>query len=80
MMYQRSQFPLLGLLGLLLLLTGCAVNPVTGSSDFVLMSEDEEISIGRQYNEQVIKQYGRYDDPELQAYVQHVGEALGEKS
>jgi predicted Zn-dependent protease len=64
----------------LLQLGGCAVNPVSGDSDFVLMSEDEEISIGRQYHPQILMEYGRYDDPGLQSYVQHVGEGLGAKS
>lgn len=76
-----QKIPQLFLLSLLLLqLGGCAVNPVSGESDFVLMSEDEEISIGRQYHAQILKEYGRYDSPGLQAYVQRVGEGLGEKS
>ena len=80
-MMMRQQLITIFLLGLSLLqLGGCAVNPVTGQSDFVLMSEDEEISIGRKYHAQILKEYGRYDDPELQSYVQRVGEALGTKS
>ena len=44
------------------LLIGCAQNPVTGQSDFVMMSEEQEIAIGRQYNEQIIsKQYQVYE-------------------
>src|SRR3989338_2763493 len=44
------------------LLAGCAQNQVTGQNDFVMMSESQEIAIGRQYNEQVIsKQYQVYD-------------------
>jgi hypothetical protein len=29
------------------LLTACATNPVTGNSDFVLMSEEDEIRLGQ---------------------------------
>lgn len=65
---------------LLLTLGGCAVNPVTGESDFVLMSEDEEIAIGRENHPKVLEQYGRYEDPKLQAYVQQVGERLAVSS
>ena len=33
-----------------LLLSACATNPVTGDSDFVLMSEDDEIRLGHQHS------------------------------
>ena len=65
---------------LLIALSGCAVNPVTGESDFVLMSENEEISIGRQNHAKIIRQYGLYDAPALQDYVQRVGDKLAAKS
>ncbi|MFN2308258.1 MAG: M48 family metalloprotease [Gammaproteobacteria bacterium] len=64
------------LLPWLLGLAGCATNPVTGSSDFVLMSEEQEIALGRQYHPQVLKEMPRYEDPALTAYVQRVGERL----
>lgn len=67
---------LLPLLLLTLLGSGCAVNPVTGESDFVLMSEDSEIAIGRENHAKIIQQYGRYKNPALQDYVQGVGEQL----
>jgi len=59
---------------------GCATNPVTGDSDFVLMSEDSEIAIGRKNHPAIIKEYGLYDDPALQKYVQDVGTQLANKS
>ena len=56
---------------------GCAVNPVTGQSNFVMMSEAEEIKLGREANPDIIKQYGGvYDDVALQSYVQHIGQSL----
>ena len=64
------------LLGSLLLTAGCAINPVSGQSDFVLLSEDKEIAIGRENHAEVIKQYGLYKDPALQDYVQSIGEGL----
>ncbi|MCK4744313.1 MAG: M48 family metalloprotease [Sulfuriflexus sp.] len=70
----------LGLLFLLVLLSGCAVNPVTGESDFVLMSEDEEIAIGRENHSKIIQRYGLYDKPSLQQYVQKIGDRLAAKS
>ncbi|MBI4006232.1 MAG: peptidase M48 Ste24p, partial [Gammaproteobacteria bacterium] len=59
---------------------GCAVNPVTGQQDLVLMSEQDEIALGRNSHQQVLQQYGIYEDPELQTYVQKVGERLATKS
>src|SRR3989338_6992464 len=65
----------------LALLSGCAQNPVTGQNDFVMMSEEQEIAIGRQYNEQVIsKQYQVYGSKALQDYVNRVGQKLARNS
>jgi len=61
---------------LFLTLSACAQNPVSGTNDFVMMSEDSEIQIGRQNHPKIIAQYGRYDDETLQSYVQSVGERL----
>jgi len=61
-------------------LVSCATNPVTGTSDLVFLTEAQEVSIGRQNDPKIRKQYGVYNDPELQAYVQRVGEQLAKKS
>lgn len=59
---------------------GCATNPVTGEQDVVLMSEAEEIALGRKNDAEVRKQYGVYDDARLQAYVNRVGQQLAARS
>ncbi len=69
---------LLGLSGVLT--TGCATNPVTGKSDFVTISEDQEIAMGRQGHAEVMKRYTLYENPELQDYVQRVGRKLAAES
>ncbi len=61
---------------LLLGLSGCATNPVTGESNFVMLSEEGEIAIGRSNHPKIIAQYGRYDNEALQRYVQSVGDKL----
>ena len=33
---------------------GCATNPVTGKKDLVLMSEDQELEIGREHHKKVM--------------------------
>ena len=65
---------------ILINLNGCAVNPATGDQDLVLMSEQSEIALGRKTNKEVLQHYIVYDNPELQAYVNGVGQALAENS
>jgi len=61
-------------------LAGCATNPVSGDSDFVLMSEEQEVAMGAQSHQQVMKQYEVYQNPELQKYVDEIGQKLAKKS
>jgi predicted Zn-dependent protease len=70
----RRALPILLLL--LTLLPGCATNPVSGKKEVALMSEEKEITIGRQADPEIRKEYGVYDDAKLQAYVQQVGQKL----
>jgi predicted Zn-dependent protease len=61
-------------------LGSCAANPVSGGADFVLMSEAQEIQLGRSSDPKIRAQYGVYEDAKLQAYVQRVGEGIAAKS
>jgi predicted Zn-dependent protease len=62
-------------------LAGCAQNPVTGQSDFVMISESQELALGRQYHEEVIsKQYQVYESKALQDYVNRIGQKLAAAS
>ena len=63
-----------------LTLTHCAQNPVTGDKDFVLMSEQQEIQMGAQAHQDVLKEYAALDNPALQAYVDEVGQRLAQQS
>ncbi len=58
------------------LLQGCAVNPVSGQRQFVLVSEDQEIAMGREGAAGVVQSVGVVDDIALQAYVQRLGARL----
>ena len=62
----------------ILLLYGCAVNPVTGKNELALISESQEINIGREnYNPSIQMQGGDYTvNPELSSYVSEVGGKL----
>ena len=70
--------PLAALAGALL--PACATNPVTGDQDFVLMSESNEIRLGQQYHQQMLKEMPVYDDPGLAAYVDAVGQLIARNS
>jgi len=62
------------------LITGCATNPVTGSSDFVLMSEEQEISLGQKYSAEISAEMPAYPDPVLEEMVQRIGKKLAQHS
>ena len=61
-------------------LVGCATNPVTGKPMLSLVSEEQEIAMGRQAAQEAEQSIGVVNDPELQAYVQRVGAELAASS
>ena len=64
-----------------LLLSACAVNPVTKEREFSLVSEEEEVRIGDQaYPVYTQMSEGEFQDPGLQAYVSAVGKQLAAAS
>ncbi len=65
---------------LVLTLTDCAQNPVSGNPNFVTMSESQEVQTGRQEDVKVRQEYGVYDNKALQQYVNEVGQRLGQAS
>ena len=68
------------LIGAVIALSSCAANPVSGKQDFMLISEQEEIDMGRKVDASVTREYGLYDDPRLTAYVNDMGRRLGKLS
>jgi predicted Zn-dependent protease len=63
-----------------LLVISCAVNPVTGKKQIMLMSEAQEIQLGLTYDPQVMATFGPYPDNNLQNFVQEKGAELGKIS
>jgi predicted Zn-dependent protease len=61
---------------LLTVFLACAVNPVTGKKEFMLVSQADELALGRQTDAEVISQYGLYTDEALQAYVSMLGKKM----
>lgn len=63
-----------------LVLAGCATNPATGRRQLILMSEQDEVALGKQADAEVRKEMGIYSDARLQQYVDRVGQRLARAS
>jgi predicted Zn-dependent protease len=58
----------------------CATNPATGRRQLMLVSEAQEIAMGKAADQEAIAAYGLYPDPKVQAYVQRLGRGLAARS
>lgn len=61
-------------------LAACATNPVTGDRELALVSEGQEVQIGREVAAGAEQQLGLVEDDALQAYVQRLGMQLAQAS
>jgi predicted Zn-dependent protease len=61
---------------LVFLTLSCAVNPVTGKRELSLISEQEELALGKQTDNEIKAQYGIYSDQALNAYVRKIGQSM----
>ena len=68
------------LIALMLLLTDCSRNPVTGKRQLLLMSEAQELALGKESDPQVLNQYGMYPDEALQKYLSEKGKEIAKVS
>lgn len=65
----------------IVLLAACSTNPATGQRQFNIVSESQEIAIGRQSHQEIIRQFGVYDEkPELNRLVSRIGHELAASS
>lgn len=67
-------------LALALVAPSCSVNPATGKQQLNLISESQEIAMGKEADTQIVAEMGLYPDEELQAYIQALGANLAAKS
>lgn len=65
---------------IIVLIPSCAINPVTGKKQVMLMSESQEMALGAQYNPTVISTFGEYIDNDLLAFVNEKGAEMGKIS
>ncbi|MDZ4709963.1 MAG: M48 family metalloprotease [Saprospiraceae bacterium] len=54
----------------------CSRNPVTGKKQLNLMSEDQEKAMGAESNPAVLAEFGKYEDPALQAFISEKGQQM----
>lgn len=57
-------------------LASCARNPVTGKKEVMLMSEGQELALGKESDPAIIAQFGLYDNPTLQAFINEKGKQM----
>ncbi len=79
-MKKIKTYKLLLLITILGLIPSCAINPVTGKKQFMLMSEAQEIALGAQYDPSVISTFGAYDQPQLLDFITAKGTEMGKIS
>ncbi len=58
----------------------CATNPATGARELMLVSEGQEVAMGRQADPEVVASFGLYPDSGLQRYVRDIGLELAATS
>lgn len=58
-------------------LIGCAVNPISGKNRLMLISQEQDIAMGKEYAPEVEKELGgRISDEKLQRYINDVGQKI----
>ena len=73
----RKFFSVAFVLSLILSPASCSVNPVSGQHELMLLSEKDELALGRQTDSQITHEYGIYKDKRLNRRVQEMGSRLG---
>ncbi|MGF1585801.1 MAG: M48 family metalloprotease [Bacteroidales bacterium] len=61
---------------ILLTLSSCAVNPVTGRRQLMFMSENQEVRLGAEYDPQIVSAFGLYENEPLLSLMQEKGQEM----
>jgi predicted Zn-dependent protease len=70
----------IGVLGVVMLAGACATNPVTGQRELSLISQSQEIEMGKQASQADLQRVGRYEGAEVQALVTRIGQQIAATS
>ena len=62
------------------LFNGCAINPVTGKPELMIMTEAQEIKLGGEAHGQILAQYGAYGDESIQEWFNERGQEMAMKT
>jgi len=65
---------------LFVIIPSCAINPVTGRSELMFMSEQQEIALGTQYDPSVVSTFGIYQNEPLMNFISTKGTEMGKIS
>jgi len=65
---------------LTLLVTSCSRNPVTGKREVMLMTEGQEIALGKESDPQIVAAYGLYEDSNIQDFINTKGQEMAKIS
>jgi len=76
----RMVIIIISLIGPIFWISSCAVNPVTGKQELMLLSESDEINLGRETDVEIVKQYGLYEDAKFTAYLNDICQRLAKVS
>ncbi|WP_192820292.1 M48 family metalloprotease [Rufibacter sp. LB8] len=60
----------------LFLFNSCATNPVTGKREVAIISEEQEIAMGQEADPSIVAQFGLYQNPTLQKFIQDKGQQM----
>ncbi len=60
-----------------LIIQACAVNPVTGKKEIMLVSESQELAMGQEADPGIIANFGLYNDDKMQAFINEKGKQMG---
>ena len=72
----RQRFGIAVITVALLFIWSCAINPVTGKREFMLLSEADEIKLGQKSDPSIVQMYGVYEDEDLQKYLNELGQKM----
>ncbi len=64
----------------LLIPLSCAINPATGKREFMLVTEQDEIALGKQADQEVGQTYGFYENPALAEYINRIGQSISKNT
>lgn len=70
----------LGVLFWIVWVAGCATNPVTGKRQLALISEEQEIAMGREADKEAVAAFGLYPDEAMQKYIHELGTRIATKT